>query len=170
MTRKERIAKALAPTGNLFFVLTQPELRREGLSFQSLYALQRVIEEGDKGNSYSEPRLGSETGWKDYEASRACRVLVQADLISETRDIADNRIKLLAPTVRGRRILSRILRGAGERLWSATSELGRVRRMRETIGHLRKANDLLHGSFQLSFFDYDLLPNGDHRKRGPEKL
>jgi DNA-binding MarR family transcriptional regulator len=170
MTRKERIAEALAPSGNLFFILTQPELRREGLSFQSLYALQRVIEEGDQGGAYSEQRLRSETGCKDYEASRACRSLVHADLVSQTRDTNDRRIKLLAPTVRGRRLLASIMEGAGERFWNATSELGRVRRIRETIGHLRKANELLHGAFQLSFFDYDLLPGGGHRKRAPEKL
>jgi DNA-binding MarR family transcriptional regulator len=168
MTRQERIAAALAAPGNLFFVLTQPELRREGISFLALYALQRVVKEADDGSVYSEQRLRSETGLKDYEASRACRSLVESDLATESRHPDDHRVKLLAPTARGRRILTKIVEGVGQRLWHATSPLGRVRRMREVTGHLREADRILHGDLQLTFFDNDLLPDGRLRTRAPE--
>lgn len=170
MTRQQRIAQALAVPGNLFFIITQPELRRERLAFLALYALQRTVEAADEGSMYSEHSLRAETGLEDYETSRACRSLARSGLVLESRDPDDRRVRLLSPTSLGRRVLARIIEGAGRRLWNATRPLGRVRRLREATGHLRKANVLLHGDFQLSFFDYDLLKDGRPRMRAPEKL
>jgi len=170
MTRQQRVADALALPGSLFFVLVQPELRRQGLSFLSFYALQRIIEEADEGGRYSESWLRVETGMQDYETSRACRRLVASALTVESRHQNDRRVKALLPTALGRRVLNRILAAAGMRLWEGTSTLGRVRRVREVTAHLRKANRILHGSFQLSFFDYTMLPDGNLRRRAPERI
>ena len=169
MTRQERVASALAVPGNLFFVLIQPELRREGMTFLALYALQRAVEKADDGGIYSERWLRGETGLKDYETSRACRSLVKSELVTASRDPDDRRVQLLSPTPRGRRVLNRILERAGQRLWDATSKYGRVRRMREVTNHLRNVNKILHGGFQLTFFDNDLLPDGRLRTRSPER-
>jgi hypothetical protein len=89
MTRQERVASALAVPGNLFFVLIQPELRREGMTFLALYALQRVVEKADDGGVYSERWLRSETGLKDYETSRACRSLAKSELVTASQDPDD---------------------------------------------------------------------------------
>ena len=67
---------------NFFLVLTQPELRRQGMSFLSLYALQRAVERAkDPDGPYSEQWLRSETGLEDYETSRACTLLVRSGLV-----------------------------------------------------------------------------------------
>jgi DNA-binding MarR family transcriptional regulator len=167
MTRQERIAHALAYSGSLFLVLTLPELRRQGLSYLALYALQRVVEVADEGagTRYSEKWLRSETGLEDYETSRACTLLLKSDLITVRKDPRDRRVRELIPTARGRKLLNRILAEAGERLWEGIQTPGRTRRVKEVTGHLRKANRILHGDFQLSFFDKDLFTKDKKRRR-----
>ena len=44
MTQAERFVWELARFGNLFLVLSLPELRREGMTYLSLYALQRAVQ------------------------------------------------------------------------------------------------------------------------------
>lgn len=86
MTREERVTRAMACSGNFFLVLTQPELRREGMSFLSFYALQRAVERAkDPGGKYSEQWLRSETGLEDYETSRACTLLVRSGLVKASK-------------------------------------------------------------------------------------
>jgi DNA-binding MarR family transcriptional regulator len=155
MTRQQRIVDALAIPGNLFLVITLPELRRQGLSYLALYALQRIVEKADDGSGdrYSEQWLRGETGLKDYETSRACALLVKSDLVKASKDPDDHRVREFVPTPRGRRILLGILAKAGQRLWEGIQPLGRPRRVKETVEHLRAANRTLHGPLQLTIFD-----------------
>lgn len=169
MTRQERIVHELASPGSLFLVLTLPELRRQGMTYLSLYALLRTIERASdrSGDCYSESWLRSETGLEDYETSRACRLLAKGGLVTASKAKEDGRIRELKPTERGRRILDRIISEAGRRLWTGIHHPGRIRRLKEATAHLRKANRILHGPFQLSFFDRDLsLKDGT---QGPRK-
>lgn len=167
MTRKERIVQALAIPGNLFLVITLPELRRQGMSYLALYALQRTVEKADdgSGNRYTEKWLRRETGLKGYETSRARALLVKSDLITVSRDPDDRRVRELIPTARGRQILRRILAEAGRRLWEGIQPNGRIRRVKETVQHLKAADQKLLGSLQLTFFDEASVPNIPKRRR-----
>jgi DNA-binding MarR family transcriptional regulator len=155
MTRQQRIVEALAVPGNLFLVLMLPELRRQGMSYLALYALRRIVEKADdtSADRYSELWLRRETGLKDYETSRACTFLVKSDLVKVSKDPEDRRVREFVPTARGRRVLLQILTKAGERLWEGIPPPGRPRRVKETVGHLRAANQKLHGPLQLTISD-----------------
>jgi DNA-binding MarR family transcriptional regulator len=100
--------------------------------------------------------LRKETGLKSYEVSRACSLLVTSELVQILQTGSDGRKKILVPTTRESQILNRILSAAANRLWKGTFHAGRSRRVKETTGLLRRANDRLLGSLQLSFFDKDL--------------
>jgi len=170
MTREERIARAMAIPGNFFLVLTLPELRHQGMGFLSLYALQRTVEvakDGTRGPSYSEQWLRDETGLEDYETSRACTLLAKAGMVTVTKAKDDCRVRELKPTELGRRILDKIMYEAGRRLWEGIPTAGRIRRVKMATEHLRKANRILHGPLQLSFFDKDLFL--DERSHVPKK-
>lgn len=167
MTRQERILDALATPGLLYLVLTLPELRRQGITYLSLYALRRAAEEADErpGQRYSEQWLRRETGLMDYETSRACTFLVKSKLIAVSKDPDDHRVLEFVPTDRGGRVLRTILAQAGRRLWEGIQPAGRIRRVKETVGHLRAANRTLLGSLQLTFFDKDLNAKAPKRRR-----
>jgi DNA-binding MarR family transcriptional regulator len=144
--------------GNLFLVLTLPELRRQRLTYLSLYALQRAVKVGSKQSQgyYSHSGLRSETGLKDYETSRACKLLVKRGLIEVSPAEGDGRERILIPTDRGREVLTQIMERAGKRLWDGIDDVGRTRRVREAIEHLRKAHRMLRGPIQLTFFEKEL--------------
>ncbi|HEV2132631.1 MAG TPA: MarR family winged helix-turn-helix transcriptional regulator [Terracidiphilus sp.] len=158
MTRQERIVDALATPGCLFLVLTAPELRRQGMTYLSLYALLRVVEKADQrpGQRYSEQWLRRETGREYYETSRACTLLLKSDLVIASPDPDDRRVREFVPTARGRLVLQAILSAAGRRLWDGIQPQGRTRQVKEVTGHLRSANRILRSDFQLSIFDKDL--------------
>ncbi len=160
MTRQERIASALVGPGSLFLVMTTPELRRQGMTHLSLYALQRAVEEAEArpGQRYSEQWLRRETGLKDYETSRACTLLVKSDLVTVAKHPGDGRVREFVPTDRGRRVLQRVIEEAGRRLWEGIQPRGRIRRVKQVTDHLRRANRILREDIQLSFFDKDLFP------------
>lgn len=70
----------MACPGNLFLVLTLPELRRRGLIPLAFYALQRAVEVAPNPGSTlesTEQGLRSETGFADYETSCACSCLAK---------------------------------------------------------------------------------------------
>ena len=169
MTRHERIVHELASPGSLFLVLTLPELRRQGLTYLSLYALLRTVDlaSDGSGDRYSESWLRSETGLQDYETSRACTLLAKGGLVTVSKAKEDGRIRELKPTERGRRVLEKIMSAAGDRLWAGISPAGRIRRVKEATQHLRKANRILHGPLQLSFFDKDLFLT--EKRKSPAK-
>jgi len=148
-----RLIAAIAPSGNLFFLVTAQELRRQGLSFLAFYVLQRTIEE----RGISELTIRAETGFPDYEVSRACKLLVDSGLVKSSRWEKDSRIRLLDETSAGRKIQTRVLLAASKRLAEGIPVAGRLRRISEATGHLRKGNKVLLGAFQLSFFDTDLF-------------
>jgi DNA-binding MarR family transcriptional regulator len=163
-----RLVEAIAPSGNLFFLLTARELRRQGLSFLAFYVLQRIIEE----QGLSEYWLRSETGLPDYEVSRACKLLVDSRLVEASRWEKDRRIRLFEETTLGRKVHKRVLAAASKRLEDGIPKQGRLRRIAEATEHLRKGNRTLLGSFQLSFFDTDLFDEeqvSGKRKRRPRK-
>lgn len=159
-----RLVEAISPSGNLFFLLTAHELRRQGLSFLAFYVLQRVIEEQE----ISEYWVRSETGLPDYEVSRACKLLVGSGLVEANRWEKDRRIRLFKETALGRKVHGRVLSAASKRLADGIPKQGRPRRIAEATNHLRKGNRTLLGSFQLSFFDTDLFD--DEEPRGKKKL
>ena len=157
----------MAPVGNLFLLITLPELRRQGVTYLALYALERAVEAESVGpsNRLTEERLRRETGLADYATSRACALLARKGLIEISRANSDGRVRALTPTDRGKQILGQILAAAALRLWDATPRAGRIRRMCEATEALRRANKILHGSMQLSFFDRDLFPKERKRSR-----
>jgi DNA-binding MarR family transcriptional regulator len=159
MNRRERFVYSLAPTGNLFLLITLPELRREGLTYLAFYALQRAIEVADSSppERYTEHWLRSETGLKDYETSRACALLGRSGLVRLSRAGEDARVRELTPTERGRKLLAKIISNAADRLWNGIGPAGRTRRFREVAAALKSANHVLHGPLQLSFFDREIL-------------
>src|ERR1017187_10616698 len=91
LAKCEQFLRAVAPSGNLFLLLTLQELRKQGLTFIAFYVLQRTIEY--LGTSAS--ALRQETGLADYEISRACKFLVGSGLAVMTRDEKDKRVRLL---------------------------------------------------------------------------
>lgn len=151
----------MAPLGSLFLLITLPELRRQGLTHLAFYALQRTIDEG----AFSEYRLRCETGLADYETSRACALLAKSDLVRISRSEEDGRLRILTPTARGRRFLTKIISAATDRLVDGIYEAGRTRRMDEATDLLRQTTDKLLGPFQLSFFDPDVENEQPRRKR-----
>ena len=155
LVKCEQFLRAVAPSGNLFLLLTLQELRRQGLTFIAFYALQRTIEY--TGSSVS--ALRQETGLADYEISRACKSLVSSGLVVLSRDERDGRVRVLRPTKRGIKIHDQVLLAAAERLQKDFSTDYGVplatenRRLTEAAESFRKGNRTLRGPFQVSFFD-----------------
>jgi DNA-binding MarR family transcriptional regulator len=157
----------MAPSGNLFFLVTISEVRRQGLTYLAFYALQRTIEESE----FSAYLLRRETGFEDYEVSRACAFLTRGGLVEMKKAETDRRVRVLTPTQRGRRLLEKVLSMAGRRLKDGVPAPGRLRRLEEAAGHLRQANRILLGPLQLSFFDTDLLePDRPARTRRKKRV
>jgi DNA-binding MarR family transcriptional regulator len=152
MTKEEEFVRGMAPIGSLFLLITLPELRQQGLTYLAFYALQRAVDEG----SFSEYWLRCETGLADYETSRACAVLAKSELLRISRSEKDGRVRILMPTARGRRLVTKFLSAAATRLLEGIPRPGKTRRMDEATNMLRQATDKLLGPFQLSFFDPDL--------------
>ena len=73
----KRLLREIAPSGNLFLIVSLQELRLQGLSFIAFYALQRTIQ----AQRLFESSLRRETGLEDYEISRACKFLSGSGLI-----------------------------------------------------------------------------------------
>jgi len=168
MTTQERIVDAMACSGNLFLVLTLPELRRRHLTPLAFYALQRAVEIAPNPGStreFTEHWLRSETGLADYETSRACSSLANNGLIEVSKDKGDRRVRAFWPTDKGRRVCKEVLSAAAHRLWEGIPRSGRIRRVKEVTDHLRRANKILRGELQLSFFDTDLPKDQPVRKR-----
>jgi len=164
LKKYEKLVRAFAPSGNLFFLLTLGELRRQGLTFSAFYVLQRSVEK-----QISEHRLRCETGLPSYEISRACRFLEKSGLVEITKSDQDARIRLVNATAKGGRIHSRVLNAAARQLENGVPEGGRPRRLSEATDLFRNANRVLQGPVQLTFFDFGLLEEkpGQGRKRGP---
>ncbi len=163
-TKCNQLVRAIAPSGNLFFLLSIQELRRQGLTFLAFYILQRTIEERE----FSEYWIRQETGLDDYEVSRACTFLVDSGLVQKRKSEADGRVRLLTPTARGARICNQILSAAAERFQVGVPRPGRLRRLSEASKLLQKVNRILLGPLQLSFFDTDLFqkePSKPARKK-----
>ena len=155
LTKCKQFLRAVAPSGNLFLLLTLQELRRQGLTFIAFYVLQRTIE--DTGSYVS--ALRQETGLADYEISRACKSLVSNGLVVLSRDERDGRVRILRPTKLGIKIHDQVLSAAAKRLQKDFSSEDRLsisaenRRLTEAAEFFRKGNGTLRGSFQVSFFD-----------------
>ncbi len=132
----KQLLRAIAPSGNLFLVVTLQELRRKGLTFIAFYALQRIIQVP----LILQSSLGQETGLGDYEISRACKFLAGSGLIEIGRDPKDKRVRVLTPTRLGIQIRDRVLSAA-------------ARRLTEAAESFREGDRILRGPLQLSFFD-----------------
>jgi len=69
LAKCEQFLRAVAPSGNLFLLLTLQELRKQGLTFIAFYALQRTIEYS--GSSASALRQESKTKrdivWREHQ-------------------------------------------------------------------------------------------------------
>lgn len=161
MEEHKAFVRALAPSGNLFLLITLQELRRQGLSYLAFYALQRIVDEGE----FAEWGLCGETGLADYEISRACKLLAKSDLIEITKLAEDRRVKILTPTKRGRQVVSRIMAKASDRLEEGIPAPGRPRRLKEAAAFLHRASEKLRGPLQLQFFDSGLEGDPPRRKR-----
>jgi len=157
---------AIAPSGNLFLLLTLQELRHQRLTFIAFYVLQRTIEE--KG--FSESALRRETGMADYEISRACKLLASRGLVEIGRTKEDKRVRVLRPTELGIKIQDQVLLAAAKRLQQSfpvpvekddLSGAGDNRRLAEAAQSFRDGNRTLRGAFQVSIFD--LLARKTHR-------
>lgn len=157
LTNCKQLLRGIAPSGNLFLLVTLQELRRQGLTFIAFYALQRTIEE----QWIFESVLRQETGLEDYEISRACKFLARSGLIEISRYQKDRRVRVLTPTSRGRKIRDQVLSAAAKRLQDGfTLSLedgfpiaGQNRRLTEAAESFRQGNRILWGPLQLSFFD-----------------
>ena len=125
----------MAPSGNLFLLLTLPELRRQGLTFLAFYILQRTIDERE----FFELWVRRETGLDDYEVSRACSFLAQSGLIRKEKYQADARIRVLTPTDRGVLVRDKILSTAAERLKEGVPRSGRLRGSPKRLNCFNKA-------------------------------
>jgi DNA-binding MarR family transcriptional regulator len=151
----KQFLRAIAPSGNLFLLLTLQELRRQGLTFIAFYALQRAIEYS--GSSAS--ALRQETGLADYEISRACKFLVSSGLVVMSRDERDGRVRVLRPTKLGIKIHDQVVLAASKRLQKDFSSEDRLsiaaenRRLSEAAEFFRRGNSTLRGPFQVSFLD-----------------
>src|SRR4051812_11835386 len=136
MTKHERFLRTLAPAGNLFLLLTLPELRRQGVTYLAFYALQRTVDESE----YSECQLRRETGLQDYEASRACGFLAKSDLVKIRKAHEDQRVRVLVPTQRGEHLINKVISVAAQELKAGIPAPGRFRRLSEATESLRQAN------------------------------
>jgi DNA-binding MarR family transcriptional regulator len=153
LKKYDRLVRAIAPSGNLFFLLTIGELRKQGLTFLAFYVLQRAVGELE----ISEYWLRRETGLQNYEVSRACKFLADSGLIEMKKSSEDARVRLLKATARGRRVHDQVLSAAALQFEEGVPAPGRLRRLSEATQLLRKGNRLLLGPLQLSFFDVDLF-------------
>lgn len=149
----KQLLETIIPTGNLFLLLLLPELRKQGLTFLAFYALRRIVER----SAFPEYAIRIETGLKDYEVSRACRLLVRSDLATIDRSKVDGRVRWLEPTARGKRVYNRVLLSAAQRLQQGVPASGRQRRFLESAESFLQGNRTLRGAFQVSFFDKDRL-------------
>ena len=155
LAKCKQLLRAIAPSGNLFLLVTLPELRRQGLTFIAFYALQRTIQVP----LIFESSLRQETGLEDYEISRACKLLAGGGLIEIGRYQKDRRVRVLRPTNRGIRIHDQVLSAAAKRLQEGCSLedgfscVGENRRLTEAAESFRQGNRTLRGPLQLSFFD-----------------
>ena len=155
LAKSKQLVRSIAPSGNLFLVMTLQELRRQGLTFIAFYALQRTIQVPLLFQS----SLGRETGLEDYEISRACKFLADSGLIEIGRYLKDKRVRVLRPTSRGIQIHDRVLSAAAKRLQEGCSAaddsscIGEDRRLTEAAEAFREGNRILRGPLQLSFFD-----------------
>jgi DNA-binding MarR family transcriptional regulator len=151
----KQLLRAIAPSGNLFLLVTLQELRRQGLTPIAFYALQRTIQVP----LIFESSLRRETGLEDYEISRACKFLAGSGLIEIGRYQKDRRVRVLRSTSRGRKIHNQVLSAAAKRLQGGFSiedgfsGVGENRRLAEAADSFRQGNRILRGSLQLSFFD-----------------
>jgi len=164
----QRLIRAIAPSGNLFLVLIVTELRRQGITFLAFYVLQRCVEELE----VSAYNLRCETGLPDYEVSRACRFLAESGLVEIGKSARDARVRVLKSTDRGRRVHDQVLLAAARQFEMGVPAAGRLRRLSEAAQLFHRANRVLLGGLQLSFFDVDLFekdirPPG--RRRPPAK-
>lgn len=155
MKREERLATALASFGNLFVVITAPELRRRALTPLAFYALQRSVQEADQDRAYSESDLTRESQLADYDTSRAVSLLKRQGLLTVARWTEDKRVLLLIPTEQGRSVLSEIMTASGKRLWNSIPKSARKRRISVLTSQLRDADRTLYGLWQPTFFDKD---------------
>jgi DNA-binding MarR family transcriptional regulator len=166
----KQLIRSIAPSGNLFLLVTLPELRAQGLTYLAFYALQRIIKE----KRLSEINLRMETGLEDYEVSRACRLLEKSGLITVHKSKNDARIRVLVPTLRAPRILDQVLLAAARRFRAGMPAAGRLRRLSEATESFRSANQMLLGPLQLTFFDADQFdkdpPKLTRATRNTEKL
>jgi DNA-binding MarR family transcriptional regulator len=155
LVKCKQFLRAVAPSGNLFLLLTLQELRRQGLTYIAFYALQRAIEHGGS----SESALRQETGLTDYEISRACKFLASSGLVVIGRAAEDRRVRVLKPTKLGIKIHDQILLAAARKLQRDFSSTDRSliptenRRLSEAAESFRKGNRTLRGEFQISFYD-----------------
>ena len=155
LTKCNQFLRAVAPSGNLFLLLTLQELRRQGLTYIAFYVLQRTIE--DAGSSSS--ALRQETGLADYEISRACKFLELSGLVVMSRDEQDRRVRVIRPTKQGIKIHDQVVSAAAKRLqrdfWtdSGVPLATENRRLTEATESFRKGNRILRGQFQISFLD-----------------
>jgi DNA-binding MarR family transcriptional regulator len=141
--------RSMAPSGNLFLLLSIQELRRQGLTFLAFYALQRTIGEPE----VLERSLRRETGLSDYEMSRACSLLARSGLIEIRKSDKDARARMLTPTELGRRVHDRVLAAAATRFKEGVNDLGVGTRLTNATRLLQEANRALLGPVQLSFFE-----------------
>jgi DNA-binding MarR family transcriptional regulator len=160
----KRLVRAMAPAGNLFFLLTIQEMRRQGLTFIAFFILQRIIREP----GLPEFVMQNETGFSDYEISRACSFLVRSRLAEKKKSDSDARVRLLVPTERGIRVRDQVLSIASTRLKEGLPIPGRLRRVSKATASFLKANRMLLDPLQLSFFDTDLFKK-DRRKAATGK-
>lgn len=164
----QRLIRAIAPSGNLFLVLTVTELRRQGITFLSFYVSQRCIEELE----VSAYNLRCETGLQDYEVSRACRFLAESGLVEIGKSARDARVRVLKSTDRGRRVHDQVLLAAARQFEMGVPAAGRLRRLSEAVQLFQKGNRVLLGGLQLSFFDVDLFakdPRLPGRRNAPAR-
>lgn len=151
----KQLLRAVAPSGNLFLLLTLQELRKQGLTYVAFYTLQRTIEYSGS----SESALRQETGLSDYEISRACKFLESSGLVVIGRAEEDRRVRVLRPTKLGIKIHDQVLTAAAKRLQQDFSSEDRLsiaaenRRLMEAAESFRKGNRTLRGPFQVSFLD-----------------
>jgi DNA-binding MarR family transcriptional regulator len=155
LVKCKQLSRAIAPSGNLFLLLTLQELRRQGLTFIAFYALQRTIEHSGCFAS----ALRQETGLADYEISRACKFLERSKLVVISRAEEDRRVRVLRPTKLGVKIHDRVLSAAAKKLQQDFSSQDREliptenRRLKEAAESFRQGNHTLRDAFQVSFFD-----------------
>jgi DNA-binding MarR family transcriptional regulator len=155
LAKCEQFLRAVAPSGNLFLLLTLQELRKQGLTYLAFYILQRTIE---SPGSFA-LALRQETGLADYEISRACKSLNESKMVVIIPAENDRRARVLRPTKLGIKVHDQVVSAAAKRLQKDFSTDCGVplktenRRLAEAAESFRKGNRTLRGTFQISFFD-----------------